>query len=323
VASDASTAEATDEQIKAAAQKALTLLESCNPKFFSQSGCVACHQQTVTSLAAAEARLRGFRVDERLAREQVQMTAQMLGTFREKFLQRVDNPAGSAPSIGYLSLGLAAERHPPDETTDAMIVELAGRQHTDGSWTAFGHRPPIEYSRIVATALAMRALDTYKIRSRETELNECIGRAGLWLEKAQPTSITEHNFRLLGLTWSHFQKEEKIAAQAQEILSQQRPDGSWPQLPSLESDAYATGLTLWALGSANRLLSSDAAYRRGVGYLVRAQQDDGSWHVKTRSFPFQPYFESGFPHGHDQWISAAATGYAATALMRTAPLVNQ
>jgi hypothetical protein len=29
---------------------------------------------------------------------------------------------------------------------------------------------------------------------------------------------------------------------------------------------------------------------------------------------FQPYFESGFPHGHDQWISAAATAWATMAL---------
>jgi len=30
--------------------------------------------------------------------------------------------------------------------------------------------------------------------------------------------------------------------------------------------------------------------------------------------PIQPYFESGFPHGRDQFISAAATNWAATAL---------
>jgi len=33
--------------------------------------------------------------------------------------------------------------------------------------------------------------------------------------------------------------------------------------------------------------------------------------------PFQPYFESGFPHGDDQWISAAATSWAAMALALT------
>ena len=106
-------------------------------------------------------------------------------------------------------------------------------------------------------------------------------------------------------------------------MNQQRPDGGWSQLPSLESDPYATGLTLWALGSANRLPTTDPAYQRGVAYLVRTQQDDGSWHVASRSFPFQPYFESGFPHGHDQWISAMGTGYAAAALMRSLPVAKK
>jgi hypothetical protein len=58
-----------------------------------------------------------------------------------------------------------------------------------------------------------------------------------------------------------------------------------------------------------------AAYRRGVDYLMRTQEGDGSWHVRTRAFSFQPYFESGFPHGHDQLISMAATAWSAIALM--------
>jgi hypothetical protein len=41
---------------------------------------------------------------------------------------------------------------------------------------------------------------------------------------------------------------------------------------------------------------------------------DGSWLVRSRSRPFQTYFETGFPHGKDQWISSAATGWATTAL---------
>ncbi len=49
-------------------------------------------------------------------------------------------------------------------------------------------------------------------------------------------------------------------------------------------------------------------------YLVATQLEDGSWYVPSRSMPFQPYFESGFPHGPDQWISMAASNWAATAL---------
>jgi hypothetical protein len=56
------------------------------------------------------------------------------------------------------------------------------------------------------------------------------------------------------------------------------------------------------------------AYRRGLEYLLRTQIEDGSWIVETRAVPIQACLESGFPYGVNQWISAAATGWATTAL---------
>src|SRR5262245_63984579 len=79
-------------QVKAAAEKSLALLQECGPKFFVQSGCIACHQQSVTSLAVAEARKKGLTVDEKTAREQIHVTAMFVRSYREKFLERADQP---------------------------------------------------------------------------------------------------------------------------------------------------------------------------------------------------------------------------------------
>jgi len=49
--------------------------------------------------------------------------------------------------------------------------------------------------------------------------------------------------------------------------------------------------------------------------LLTTQFDDGSWFVQSRSWPFQPYFESDFPFGRDQWVSAPATAWAVMALV--------
>ena len=105
---------------------------------------------------------------------------------------------------------------------------------------------------------------------------------------------------------------------ARDLLREQRTDGGWGELPSLASDAYATGQALVALKEAGALAATDPAYQRGVEFLLSTQLEDGSWYVRSRSIPFQPYFESGFPHGHDQWISAAATNWAAMALVAAA-----
>ena len=102
-----------------------------------------------------------------------------------------------------------------------------------------------------------------------------------------------------------------------QIVAQQRSDGGWSQSPDLESDAYATGQTLYALCEGGGLDTNDAVYERGVDFLLEIQHEDGSWYVKSRSYKFQPYFESGFPHGHDQWISAAGTGWATMAILLT------
>ena len=93
----------------------------------------------------------------------------------------------------------------------------------------------------------------------------------------------------------------------------QREDGGWGQTPDLASDAYATGQALYTLHELG-VPASDPAYKRGVQYLLSTQQADGSWHVKSRAQKIQPYFESNFPYGADQWISQAATAWAATAL---------
>jgi hypothetical protein len=72
---------------------------------------------------------------------------------------------------------------------------------------------------------------------------------------------------------------------------------------------------LVALKEAGAVAATDPVYKQGVKFLMSSQLEDGSWYVKSRSIPIQPYFESGFPHGHDQWISTAATNWAAMALI--------
>ena len=96
-------------------------------------------------------------------------------------------------------------------------------------------------------------------------------------------------------------------------MKTQRSDGGWAQLASLRSDAYATGEALAALREAG-LATTDPVYQRGVRFLLTTQLEDGSWYVRKRTHATQAFFDSGFPHGVDQYISAAATNWAALAL---------
>jgi len=105
---------------------------------------------------------------------------------------------------------------------------------------------------------------------------------------------------------------------ARQLLETQRRDGGWAQTEYRASDAYATGEALYALRAAG-VRTDSRAYRRGVRYLLQTQLDDGSWWVRSRALPTQTHFESGFPHGEDQFISAAATHWATQALLLSLP----
>jgi hypothetical protein len=129
----------------------------------------------------------------------------------------------------------------------------------------------------------------------------------LWMEmNLADLDNEDQSFQLLGLAWANADKLS-LQKMARSLLALQNKDGGWGQHSTLESDAYATGQALVALHQAGGLPVTHRAYQRGVNYLLANQAADGSWMVVTRSFPFQKYFESGFPYGHNQWISATAS----------------
>jgi hypothetical protein len=301
--------------VQAAVKKSVALLQQSGPIFVKKGGCTSCHHQSLPAMAFSLARERGFPVDEQLARDQLEAVAAFLRPGRERMLQAIAI-GGAADTVSYSLLGMAAWKYPPDSLTDALIHYLKTTQAADGHWRTTSHRPPMEYNEITTTALSLRALQLYSPEGQRAELQKRLERGAAWLLRSDPRATEERAFQLLGLSWTNA-GAKAVQKVARELLATQRPDGGWSQLSTLESDAYATGQALVALHQGGGLPVTDPAYARGVKFLLKTQLDDGSWHVRSRSLPFQPYFESGFPHGDDQWISAAATSWAAMALALT------
>ncbi len=175
-------------------------------------------------------------------------------------------------------------------------------------------RPPMGGDDVLSTALAMRALQLYPLQGRREETALRVGKARRWLASAKPIAHQELVSKLLGLAWAGTPVEE-LQDDLQTLKMAQQPDGGWSQFPHLSSDAWATAQSLVALRVAGELGGSDPAIQHGIDYLLRTQFDDGAWYVQSRAWPFQPPFESGFPFGRDQWISAGATAWAMMALL--------
>lgn len=323
VAEQASARRNDQAAVRMAINKSLTLLESIRVPFIEKTGCVSCHHNSMPALAAGLARARGFKLNEQTAREESEQILGVWNVGREKLLQG-DSFGGGQAAASYILVGLAANGQPPNKTTDAIVHYLLGRQSADGRWPVAINRPPSGSSDIAVTALSLRAVQLYAPKGLRPEVHLRVERARAWLAQAAPRHNEDRAFQLLGLAWTNADKRA-LQKMVRGLLAEQHKDGGWGQHSTLESDAYATGQTLVALHQAGGLPVTHRAYQRGVNYLLADQAADGSWAVLTRSFPFQRQFESGFPYGHNQWISVAASSWATMALTLTlgAPFATQ
>jgi ankyrin repeat protein len=297
---------------RAAVERALPGLQRTDVAFLKKAGCVSCHNNTLTAEAVARARSHGVAVDEQSALAQKETIGRFVSGWRERLLQGIGIP-GEQDTVSYILLGLSAERYAADEGTDAMVHFLRRTQASNGQWSIDAHRPPIESNDIQVTATSMRSMQLYAPASQRAAYDEAVRRAAAWLAKADPHSTEERAFQLLAFGWSQA-PAARIQSAARALITEQRQDGGWSQLPALTSDAYATGQALTSLVDSGAITVADVAYRRGVSYLLNTQLADGSWFVRSRAIPIQPFFDSGFPHGRDQFISAAATNWATIAL---------
>jgi hypothetical protein len=306
--------------IQAAVPGSLSLLQRTDASFMPKAGCFSCHNDSLAAMAVGLARKSGFRVDEQTSARQVKVNAGALAGSRDHLHQGFFIPMLNAnPTIlAYVLLGLDAEGYKADLSTDAVAMFIRTRQMADGHW-AFGpeSRPPLCADTLAQTVLSMRGLQLYTPLVDRAAYAKSIQLAATWIGGFRPMTNYDLAWRLQGLVWGG-QSPDAVVQARRDLLAVQRPDGGWSDIASMESGAYTTGLAMLALQSSG-LPVSDAAYQRGVQYLLSTQLEDGSWHVRSRAAGLQPYFDNGFPHGVDQWISAAGTSLATIALTLATP----
>jgi hypothetical protein len=294
--------------LKTAATKGLDLLEKTSPTFVKKGGCNSCHNQMLPAAAQAFARSRGIATGDTI----MQLPAEASEATAERYVEYSIGGGGGIAALGFELFAAAMDHKPADARIRAKLYFIKGMQQPEGHWVGGGSRPPLTFDDFTITAYMIHALRTYAAPAEAADTKARIDRARSWLLNNTPDRTQERAFQVLGLAWSHAD-DAAIAVAVKGLQASQRTDGGWSQLPALESDAYATGIALFALHEA-RMAPTHQTYRAGVKYLLSTQAPDGTWHVKTRALPFQPYFESGYPYGPDQWISAAGAAYATIAL---------
>lgn len=307
--------EAERAPLKHAIERGLLRLEQGSGNYVKNRQCFSCHHQSLTMAAFRLARQKGFTVSEERWKEQTAFTR---NSFTNKLdrIRKGEGVGGTSATVSYALFTLEQCEQPADELTRALLAYLVKRQREDGSWTAQTDRPPSEGSRFTNAALSLRAIQFYaeKAQPEQVGLLKRVAEKGKeWLIQNDPVTTEDRAFHLLGLGIVGNQ-EERVLQAIHALRQEQRRDGGWAQLPTRDSDAYATGQVLVALRKAG-VPGEDDAIRRGIAYLRKTQCEDGAWIVETRSRPIQIFFDNGDPGGKSQFISFAATGWAVWALL--------
>jgi hypothetical protein len=308
----AASAELSAAQIKAALERAIPPLQKSLATYAEKRDCFSCHNQTIPLIALKLAHSRGFEIDEEAFEGAIALTRADLQSALDDYRRGHGQPGG-ATRAGYALWTLETGEHKPDEATAAVGEFLLKFDENRDHWTTSSHRVPMEASHFTTTAVALIGLRAYAPDARSDAVKERVRKARAWMAKTKPVDTEDRVFRLWGLQYAAATADE-IEVARQDLLATQRADGGFSQTDEMTSDPYATGSALVALAQAAELAADNPKYRRGVAFLVRSQKADGTWFVKSRSKPFQPYFESGFPYGKDQFIAVAASGWATAAL---------
>ena len=312
------------DTLRRAAERGLTLLVNTSPTFITKGGCNSCHNQMLPLAAQAFARTRGVVSEPTVA----VLPAEVSDATMERYAEYSVAGGGGVNALTFELFAADLTRAPIDPRIRAQIRYIKAQQQPEGHWRGGAGtltnnaqqglsrpgatRPPLNFDDFTPTAYMIRALRSYGRPESDADTRQRIERAGKWLLTAKASRTQEHAFRVLGLAWAAADRRA-IDAAARALQALQRADGGFSQLPTIASDAYATGLALFALHEAG-MKPTHRVYQAGLKFLLTTQAADGTWHVKSRSLEFQPYFDSGYPYEHDQWISAAGAAYAVLAI---------
>jgi ankyrin repeat protein len=300
--------------IRDAAARNLVLFQASQKRWFDVQRCDSCHHQYQPALAYRSAREHGIPFDEAIARADAAKAFTYADLDKAVQYSWIIEPA---IDDAYRLVAADAAGVRPNLATAVMARILTSRQNPNGDWPSHRQRPPSSYSNVTFTALGVRAIQLYSHPTQKAEVAKHVALARRWFESHRAVDTEERTYKLLGLKWSGGDRASLRAA-TRDLAKTQEADGGWASLDGRTSDAYSTGQALVALHDAGGVPISDPNWQRGIDYLLKTQAADGSWHVATRLYPpaplSPPYFESGLPYGHDQFLSGQGGAWAVMAL---------
>ena len=206
-----------------AVEKSLPLLVRGWRSWSERQSCGACHHRLMIDRVAALGRERGFAGASALVDDQLQFFTRNLASSEPRLRQQLASEAalldsalgiaGDGSSGDALNLNVVLEIGVPGNAAlEARALLLARKQLADGSWRTGLPRVPILSSDFTITAAAARTIAAYGGSHDAAEIADRVDRAKRWLIANRPVTTDDKASRLLGLRWTHADREPDQAS---------------------------------------------------------------------------------------------------------------
>jgi len=262
---------------RAIVQRSLPFIIDEGVAWMDERKCASCHQ-VPSMLRSLEASHRaGLDVDVKKLAEWSEWSRAWKNWIQAG--QGIDEPKAMTANVDTMAALLLARPLTEKDTAwaTAFREQLVKEQEPAGSWKPQGQLPlgrrPARETAEVTTMWVQLALKA------DTTPPEVLQRATKWLASAEPGKSTEW-WTLRLLTAAAFETPEKVERARRDLLEKQNPDGGWGWIAGESSDAYGTGLVLYALGHTGTT-APDPAVEKAVLFLKTTQANDGSWPVPS------------------------------------------
>src|SRR4030095_16323209 len=125
---------------------------------------------------------RGFKINEAMFDDEARLS-RLREALRDSLVLG-DVSINEQIGRSYQAVAMGAIGVPATQGTDLLAHMLMGKQHVNGNWNSYSHRPPLEDSEFTATAVTIRALQLYAPANRRAEAMRRIEHAREWLPAA-------------------------------------------------------------------------------------------------------------------------------------------
>jgi squalene-hopene/tetraprenyl-beta-curcumene cyclase len=228
------------------------------------------------------AKREGIRIDEVKLNEWTQWAVDWkhLVALPVKDADRQKTITAYNDTVAQLLLAQAARTHGADQPqwVPDFANNLGAGQQKDGSWTPGGRlteqKRPARETQEVSTMWALLALGAAQLKEDTTA--PILKNACAWLGEKTVGTSTEW-WATRAMLVRKVGRAENTDHFRTELLKRQHSDGGWGWLCDDESDAFGTGLALYALGECK--IPATDAITRAHQFLTRTQTADGSWPV--------------------------------------------